>query len=350
MLSASIRIGDYNMKILIIGLGSMGKRRVRNLQALKQKDIFGFDVQQTRCDEVNTKYNIITYNNFEDALAKIDPDIFIISTPPDLHMKYAYIALEHSIDCFIEASVVHSGKILELSQKIKDTKNIIVPSCTMRYFAFTKKIKQLISNGTIGKPLNFNYQTGQYLPDWHPWEKLEDFYVSNRSTGAGREIVPFELTWLNDIFGDAKPLACVKRKLTNINANIDDIYHCILEYPNNIVGNLTVEVVSRPVATREFRLIGSKGQMVFSADTNSLKYINIDMKEWKTISFETGSVEKMYINPEEPYINEMSDFLNAVKNKNADLYPNSLEDDYKILNNLYDLEKLTGENCDELSR
>ncbi len=338
------------MNFLVIGLGSMGKRRVRNLQSLGMKNIFGFDPKQSRCDESNSKYNINTYNNFDDAMKIVNFDVFIISTPPNLHMQYAYIALENSIHCFIEASVIDSEKILELSKRIKNKDVIIVPSSTMSYFPFAQKIKELLALNIIGKPLNFNYQTGQYLPDWHPWEEITDFYVSNRATGAGREIVPFELTWLNNIFGDAKPLACVKRKLTDIDAPIDDIYHCILQYPNDLIGNLTVEVISRPKDTREFRLIGSMGQIVYSGETNRLKYINTTMDDWEYISFEKGNIEAQYINPEEPYINEIKDFLNAIDTKNINNFPNSLEKDYKILNNLYALEKLSGDNCDDLPR
>ncbi len=337
------------MKFLVIGLGSMGKRRVRNLIALgHQNNIAGFDLRDDRIIEAQ-EYNIITFSNFEEAITKYNPDVFIISTPPNLHMKYTSFAFDNNISCFIEASVVDANKILELSNKIKNTNIIMAPSCTMRYYPAPIKIKQLIKDNIIGKVLNFNYHTGQYLPHWHPWEEIEDFYVSNPHTGGCREIVPFELTWLNDIFGIAKPLACVKRKLTNMNANIDDIYHCILEYPNNILGNMTVEVISQPKATREFRVIGTKGEIVFSADSNSLKYINSNMEDWKVISFDTGTIEDGYINPEEPYINEIKDFVNAVENKNQKLYPNSLENDYKILNNLYDLEALSGDKND-LSR
>ena len=337
------------MRSLVIGLGSMGKRRVRNLQALGESDIAGFDPQEKRINESKEKYNIKTYDDFNKAVSSFKPDIFIISTPPDLHMKYAYYAKDNNIDCFIEASVVESKKILDLVKIAKEKKLIMAPSCTMSYFPAPKKIKELILNNTIGKALNYNYQSGQYLPDWHPWEKIEDFYVSNPATGGCREIVPFELTWLNAIFGNPKPLACVKTKLTDMNADIDDIYHCLLQYPNNMIGNLTVEVVSRPKAVREIRIIGSKGEIAYSADTNSLKYINTDMDSWEVISFESGTIEKEYINPEEPYINEIKDFLNAVQNRDSSLFPNNLEKDYQVLQNLYRLEKLSG-SCNELPR
>ena len=341
------------MNFLVIGLGSMGKRRVRNLIALGYKDnIAGFEPREDRRSEAERKYNIKTYDSLEKAMSEFNPDVFIVSTPPNMHMHYAYLAEKNNINCFIEASVVEAEKILELSKRIKNKKILIAPSCTMKYYPISIKIKELISKKVLGKILNYNYQTGQYLPDWHPWEKIEDFYVSNPDTGGCREIVPFELTWLNDIFGDSRPLACVRKKVTDINADIDDIYHCILEHSNNVLGNLTIEVVSRPKATREMRILGSDGEMFYSADSNELRYINTDMNDWERIKFDAGTVENGYINPEEPYINELKDYINdikKVKNGEVSTYPNRLEDDYKILQTLYRLEEIS-EGRHDLSR
>jgi len=340
------------MKFLVIGLGSMGKRRVRNLIALGHKDnVVGIDPRSDRTDEAK-EYGIEVFNNFEEAVEQHKPDAFMISTPPNLHMQYAYFAQKNNISCFIEASVVDADKILELSRIIEGKNIVMAPSCTMKFYPGPIKIKELINNGSIGKVLNYNYHTGQYLPDWHPWEGIQDFYVSNPDTGGAREIVPFELTWLNDIFGDAKPLACVRRKLTDIPADIDDIYHCLLEYPQNVIGNLTVEVISRPKAVREFRVMGSKGEIVFSGDSNSVKYINTNMQEWEEFSFEEGVIQSGYINPEEPYINEVREFVNAATlahNGEKSNYPNTLEDDHKILKNLYTLEDIS-EGRNDLSR
>lgn len=340
------------MKFLVIGLGSMGKRRVRNLIALGYKDnVAGFDLREDRIEEAK-KYEITLFNDFEKAITEYKPDAFLISTPPNMHMHYAYFAAENNISCFIEASVVDSDKIINLANEIKDKNILMAPSCTMRFYPAPMKIKELVNNGSIGKVLNYNYQTGQYLPDWHPWEKIEEFYVSNPHTGGCREIVPFELTWINDIFGDSKPLACVRRKLTDMPADIDDIYHCLLEYPNNVIGNLTVEVISRPKATREIRILGSIGEIVYNADDNVVKYINTDMDDWELFSFDSGTVENGYINPEEPYINEVKAFVTSVgevKERKKITYPNTLEDDYKILQTLYKLEDIS-EGRDDLSR
>ena len=329
------------MKFLVIGLGSMGKRRVRNLQALGIKDVAGFDTRADRREEAKQKYGIAVFEALDDAMKIFLPQAFVISTPPDLHMRYAYYAYENGVSCFIEASVVDAEKIDELQRKILGTQIIIAPSCTMRYYQGPKKVKELVKSDAIGRVLNINYQTGQYLPDWHPWENIEDYYVSKRSTGAAREIVPFELTWLNDIFGQPEALACVKAKLTDMTADIDDIYHCLLRYEGGVIANVTVEVISRPQASREMRILGSEGKIVMSGDSNSVRYINTSMVDWAEFKFDAGTVESQYINPEEPYIAEMKDFVAAVEARDSLLFPNTLAADYEVLQTLNSLENIS---------
>lgn len=329
------------MKFLVIGLGSMGKRRVRNLIAIGGHDVAGFDPRADRRAEAHDKYGIGVFAGIDEALAAFGPQALVISTSPAHHMAYAAIGQQRNLPCFIEASVVEADRILALHEATRDHGPLMAPSCTMRFFPGPKKVKELIAQGVIGKPLNINYQTGQYLPDWHPWEKIEDFYVSERATGAGREIVPFELTWLNDIFGEPQALACAKAKLTDMNADIDDIYHCLLRYPHGVLANVTVEVISRPQSCRELRVLGSSGEIVMSADDNCVRYASVDHPEWIRFDLGGGSVEAGYINPEEPYIAEMSAFVNAIASGDRASYPNTLLDDYKVLQTLYQLETLS---------
>lgn len=329
------------MRILVIGLGSMGKRRVRNLQAIGGSDIAGFDIREDRRAESAEKYGITVYSDFTTAMEIFHPEALVISTSPEQHMTYAWAGFERGLSCFIEASVVEAERILELHRRTEGTPVLMAPSCTMRYYPGTKKVTELVRAGIIGRTLNINYQTGQYLPDWHPWERIENFYVSARETGGCREIVPFELTWLNNVFGEPEPLACAKAKLTEMNADIDDIYHCLLRYPHGVLANVTVEVISRPHATRELRVLGTDGEIVFNADENCVRYATADKPDWVRIDLGIGTVETGYINPEEPYIAEMSAFIGAVKQQNKSIYPNTLLDDYRVLQVLYRLEELS---------
>ena len=318
----------------------MGKRRVRNLQAIGGHTVAGFDLRADRREEAASKYGIAVFASFEEAIRDFVPSALVISVSPESHMHYAWKGLELGLSCFIEASVVDAERILALADAVQGKPIVMAPSCTMRYFPGPRKVKDILQSGRLGKVLNLNYQTGQYLPDWHPWESIDTFYVSRRDTGGRREIVPFELTWLNDLFGTPTPLACVKAKLTDMQADIDDIYHCLLSYPGGVLANVTVEVISRPAATRELRVLCSEGELVMSADENCVRYMKAGDTDWTRLPLGSGTVESGYINPEEPYISEMSDFVAAASARNPALFPNTLKDDWDVLQALYSLEQL----------
>ena len=327
------------MKVLVLGLGSMGKRRIRNLQHLGIRELAGFDVRSDRIEECSRKFQIQVFDSFATALDTFSPSATIISVPPDLHAGYLEACLNRNVHCFVEASVTDEDRIYRLARIADNTNLVIAPSCTMRYYSGPAAVKKLINEGMLGSPLSFTYHTGQYLPDWHPWENINDYYVSRRETGGCREIVPFELTWLNDIFGYPDVISATKAKLSDIDADIDDIYQITLRYPNRVLASLTVDVIARPEARRELFVNLERGQIVFSSHENSVRHRGINDDKWNVEILPSGTVESMYINPEEPYIREIDDFLNACRKGDPRLFPNSLLNDWTVLNLLKTIDR-----------
>jgi predicted dehydrogenase len=323
------------MKFLIVGLGSMGRRRIRNLQYLKAGTIIGFDTKQDRAKEAEEKYGITTFADFNEAM-KNGPDALIISTPPDLHTKYARIAAENNKHFFTEASVVDTG-MDELIEMCKDRKIVAAPSCTLRFNSSVQKIKQVVDNGEIGRPLAFTYHSGQYLPDWHPWEDYRKFYVAKRETGAAREIVSFELVWLTWIFGAVETVSCFCGKTSILDIDIDDVYQVLMKFKNGVFGHMQVDVVSR-VADRSCRMFGEKGVIFWNWGEDVRVYTAKD-KQWRSYREKKGVSVAGYDEKikEEPYIEEMKQFIKAIRKEEK--YPYTLEEDKAVLQILYAAEE-----------
>ena len=315
----------------------MGKRRIRNLQYLNQETVIGFDPRDDRCKEAFEKYAIKTFNDITLALNE-KPDAIIISTPPDLHMKYAKIALENKIHFFTEASVVQD-EMLEVIQMLKESDKIGLPSCTMRYHPIVNQIRVLLDKNIIGQPLSFIYHSGQYLPDWHPWEDYRKFYVSKRETGACKEIVPFELVWLMNLFGKIKTVTGRKSKISNLEANIDDIYNVLLEFNNGVEATMTVDVIAR-YPYRQMKILGETGVIFADWSERIVKYFTKE-NGWKENKIDDGIIEKGYIHGEGPYIEEMNNFLETIQNKTTQAY--TFEEDLQILKILESIEKSSDE-------
>jgi len=330
-----------NLKFTVVGLGSMGKRRVRNLLAngVSVNHIKGVDCKPERASEASDKYGIQTYAELSDEIIKFS-DAFIISTPPDQHLLYAKEAAENNIHMFIEASVLSEG-LEELAAQVREKKLIAFPSCTMRFFPGPKKVNETITSGKIGKVLAWQYQSGQYLPDWHPWESIKDFYVSNPLTGGCREIVPFEMVWLEPVFGKVVDVDARHAKLSDMPAEIEDIYMLQLRHESGTLGQLIVDVLGR-TAIRYLRVTGSKGTLEWDDSTKKVRVFSTNDNAWHEENFGEGTVESNYINPEEPYIEEIGNFIDCIASGKEPLY--TLENDVDILNILYKAEKADNEN------
>ncbi len=320
-------MGD--LRFLIIGLGSMGKRRVRNLQALGHQHITGWDRRADRCDEARQRYGITIAADAGQALAQADA--VIISLPPDLHVGWALRAVAVGKPVFCEASVTDDG-LDELCARASASGVVVFPSCTMRYFPAPRAIRTAVLAGAIGKPLFFTYHSGQYLPDWHPWESLSDYYVSNPATGGCREIVPFELAWLTWLFGDVTEVTGSVARLGDLGVPIDDHYHGALRFADGTRGALTVDVLVRP-AVRTMRLVGTAGTLRWDDAGLALSQGN---GPWQEVPLNRGTPAAGYINPEEPYQQELGDFIACIARRAPPAY--DLAADHRVLRVLYALE------------
>jgi predicted dehydrogenase len=316
------------MKFLIIGLGSMGKRRIRCLRALGfEGKITGFDKRADRRNEARELYNISVIDEIGD-IPLSDFNCLIISVPPDKHAEYIRIAIDHRIPAFVEASVNIEG-LEELNQAAKKAGVFIAPSCTMLFHPAITDIKRILQSGEFGKITNFSYHSGQYLPDWHPWERVTDYYVSNRETGGGREIVPFELTWIVDLMGFPQKVSGFFGKTLDVGADIDDTYVIGMDF-GTFFGALTVDVVAR-FATRSLILNLENAQILWNWNEHQIKIYDANNRRWVSYQHPEGisiaGYNKNII--DDMYVEELKSFINCVQDKTT--YPNSLDKDIAVL-------------------
>ena len=317
------------MKVLVVGLGSMGKRRIRNLKRAGIADILGFDLNPERRSEVEKTYGAITTATFEEAMST-SPTALIISTPPNLHMGYAKAAVETGKHFFSEAGT-STGGIDEVSAIAAARNLVAAPSCTMRFQPSIKRMKQLIDAGRVGRVLTYTHHCGQWLPDWHPDEDYRKFYVSRRETGACREIVPFELTWLNWLLNEpVSRVAAIKSKISNLDCDIDDIYHLLVEYKGGAIGHVQVDVLAR-APVRHLRIIGEIGTLEWSLTDKILKLFETNANGWTTFEEPKAQIEKGYseMSNETMYDEEIASFLSAIRGECP--WGNSMADDKSTL-------------------
>jgi predicted dehydrogenase len=191
----------------------------------------------------------------------------------------------------------------------------------------------------LGVISNVIFHCGQYLPDWHTYEEVSEYYVSNPLTGGAREIVPFELSWLTRLFGFPHKVCGFNRKIIEIKGaeKIDDTYNFLFDY-KDFLASITVDVVSR-YATRRLLINGDQKQLIWDWNEKQIRIYHPENNKWQDIHYEMLQAEAGYNANigENMYIDEIKNFIGTIEGKGP--FMNTLENDHRVLKLLYRIEE-----------
>lgn len=321
------------LRIIVIGLGSMGRRRIRLLKEINSGIvIYGVDKNKERCDKVHNEHGINTYMDLNEALHSIDkkPDAAIISTSPLSHAFIIKECLIAGLHVFTELNLVSDQ--YEENIRLANTKGkVLFLSSTFLYRDEICYIQKKIGIGNWKTVLNYTYHIGQYLPDWHPWENYKDFFVSKKNTNGCREIFAIELPWLQKVFGQVKSFNVIKGRSSLLDIDYPDTYHLLLCHKNGTIGSLQVDIVSRK-AVRNLEIYGESIYLSWDGTPEGLKLYNFETKKNEDIILYDNAEHidgyKSFI-IENAYKNELEAFLKEISGKKASKY--SFKEDLETL-------------------
>lgn len=302
------------MKVIVIGLGSMGKRRIRLLKERKDVEIFGIDTQMERVKQVTEDLGVSCYNDLQEAIDKEDPTCAFVCTSPLSHAKLINLCLQNKLHVFTEINLV-SDLYDENIKLAHDNNCVLFLSSTFLYEEDTKAIINKVR--PFNEKLNYIYHVGQYLPDWHPWESYNNYFIGNPRTNGCREIMAIDMPWLVSAFGDIAKVSAIKSKNTDLNIDYADNYLITIEHETGAKGVFAVDVVSRK-ATRHLEVYGEKLHLTWNGTSDSLyEYDYLESKKDLQVKIEE---EAEHVDgyadfiTENPYREEINAFFNQVEN------------------------------------
>lgn len=303
------------MKIIVIGLGSMGKRRLRLLGERKDVELFGIDSQESRCEEVKEKFGITCFKSISEAVEAENIEAAVISTSPLSHAAIIKECLTHNLHVFTEINLVQDG--YEENMALAEEKDLVLfLSSTFLYRKETQTIIEKVQNAQC--PLNYIYHVGQYLPDWHPWESYNSYFIGNPRTNGCREIMAIDLPWVVSAFGPIKNVSAIKSKNTELNITYNDNYLITLEHESGHKGVFAVDVVARK-SGRNIEIFGEQLHLSWNGTADSLKVFNIEERKDEVVSFDDASehVEgyAAFVT-ENPYREELNSFMKQIADRN----------------------------------
>ena len=236
----------------------MGTRRLRDLSKRQDVRTSLFEICEDRRHRAKQRFDIPVFADINRALA-MRPDCLIISTPPNHHHKYIQMALAHELHHFCEVSMwVHDFEHIEAESARKGL--ICAPSCTMQFLPVIKELERVVKD-ELGTLHAYQMCLSTYAPSWHPGEGSE-YYARHSATAPAREMVPFELRWLNEIFGTATEVSGSISRQGQLEIDAYDTICLQMNLNAGEQGQLVVSMAS-PRNFRRGCFLGSNGSVAF---------------------------------------------------------------------------------------
>jgi predicted dehydrogenase len=311
------------LKVLVVGLGAIGQRHVRNLRTLLggEVDILAYRVrglprvvtpalEAVPDRSVETEYGIRVFARLEDALAE-RPAIAVVCNPTSLHVPVALTCVRAGCDLFIEKPVSNSlAGLSELLDEVQTQGRIVMVGYQLRFHPCFIALEQVVGGREFGSLLSVRAVVGEYLPGWHPYEDYRAMYAARADLGGGVILTQIhEFDYLYALFGLPRRLFAIGGHLSRLEIDVEDVASTLMEF--NVDGqilpvHLQQDYLQRP-ASRSCELLGSRGKVLMDLPSISLTRYDGDgvgqSRNWDTW------------NRNDAYQDELRHFLDCVRTR-----------------------------------
>ena len=282
------------MRILIIGLGSIGRRHLGVLEKIQ-----GLELAALRSRRGTLKENsgIREFDQISDALA-FKPDGVVIANPTSLHVESALPFLNAGCKLLIEKPISHSSAD---AQRIEPFKNQVRVAYCLRFLPISKFVRTELKEESIFK---VSFKRSFYLPNWHPYADYRKEYTARKDLGGGvirtlSHEIDLAMHWL----GKSEKTVGVVDKLSPLDVDVDDIAFLSMKMKNGARVNMELDFYS-PTNINQAELYTERGKYYW--DAQCLSFMGYDDKEPQVIQ----KFERVF---DQIYNDQIIDFLNFVE-------------------------------------
>jgi predicted dehydrogenase len=316
------------MKFLIIGLGGIGQRHLRNLRALlgKEVEISGQDLRpnppvltdQLQIDpgsSLQEAYNLPLFLDLEQALAQ-KPDVVFVCNPSSLHIPAAIRAAQAGCHLFIEKPLSNNlNQLDELFDLVESRSLKAVVGYQMRFHPCLRRLRELVLERKVGRILSVRAEVGEYMPGWHTYEDYRQIYAARQDLGGGVILSQIhELDYLYWLFGLPRSIYTVGGHLSNLDIDVEDTADTLMECELDgrpVPVTLHQDYLQRPLS-RFCEVIGESGKIRMD-----LRELKVDVFDDKGKQVKASSYEGFQRN--QLFLDELKSFLGCLEGKETQI-------------------------------
>lgn len=294
-------------KYLVVSLGSIGRRHLRNLRTLKPNAQIGvLRLHTSKTSDSVPEGADIQFYSVEDAIA-FAPLATIIAGPASTHLEIAKFMVAARIPVLIEKPIAASLQGIEDLLVSAERKNLLLlVGYNLRFLPSLQKVRQLLQENVIGDIRMVRAEVGQYLPDWRPGQPYAHSVSAQRALGGGALLeLSHEIDYLYWILGLPAVVSARGGSYGVLGIDVEDAVELTMEYASPpVLVNVHMDFLQRtPVRTCKF--IGEEGTLIWNGIADTVDLFQLGTGQWSRVEV-TSLADRNQM-----YIDELAYFLGS---------------------------------------
>lgn len=268
------------MKICFVGLGSIGKRHIKNLVEIlgKHKKTYTIDALRSHNSALPEEIeNLIDSQYYSYDELPDDYDMVFITNPTSEHFNSICKMQGKTNNMFIEKPVFDNlGYNLDC---ILNDKKVLYVACPLRYTTVLQNLKILVEQEKI---FAVRIICSSYLPDWRPNMDYRKTYSAIKALGGGVEIdMIHELDYMKYLLGTPLEIKSIRGKRSELEIDSNDVAVYIADYGDKIA-SIHLDYFGR-VPRRQIELYTAEDVIVADLVSSTIRWLKsgkiLDFKE-----------------------------------------------------------------------
>ena len=279
------------MRIVLCGLGSIGRRHLRNVREL----LPAADISVLRHARTNEpappEADRVIYS-LDDACA-LQPAAALICGPTTAHAEAAVALAGAGAHLFVEKPIAET---VAAAQRILDAARdrIVFVAYNLRFSKAVQRFAAEISSGAIGPIGYLRAEVGQYLPDWRPGSDYRTSNTARNALGGGLLLeLSHEIDYCNWIAGPFESVSATLARTSALEIDVDDTAELTLRSRGGALVSIHLDMTQRAV-TRLCKAVGAEGTLVLDAVAGSVACYRSGIG-WQDVLVDARGRNDMYV-------------------------------------------------------
>jgi len=268
------------MRVLVAGCGSIGRRHIEVLRGLGVGDLAACDPSEVSREAVAQAVpGVRLYADYTEALAAEKPGAVFILTPTRLHIAMATQALEAGAHVFIEKPLANTPEGVAQLQALADARHLkIMVGFCFRYHEVLRRAKAMLDGGAIGRLVSVRAMMGEPFYLIHP-DYMNLYYA--KYSGAFELVHDLDLAiWFAG--QEIESVQSVYGSFSDMGMESPDTVEMLLKFKDRCVANVHLDFFQTP-RRRQIDLIGTGGVITVefaSWDEATLSVFTREAGQW----------------------------------------------------------------------